>query len=70
MDIGIIESVASLGVGAVFGLIVFFTYRLDRRSSEKRLTYLLQQDQETRQKHTQALTELITLVRNINGRLK
>ena len=70
MDIGIIESVASLGVGAVFGLIVFCTYRLDRRSSEKRLTYLLQQDQETRRKHTEALTELILLVRNINGRLK
>ena len=70
MELSLIEAMASLGVGAVFGLVVFLIYRIDRRASEKRLTGLLEQDQETRQKNTEAITELTTLVNRLNGRLK
>ena len=66
----ILQIAGSLGVGALLGIVIFFMYRQDRRASEKRLTHLLEQDQETRGKHTEVITELITLVRGINGRLK
>jgi len=58
------------GVGAVFGLVVFFMYRLDRKSSEKRLSHLLEQDQESRQENTKALTELTSLLYRLNGKGK
>ncbi len=58
------------GPGAFLGLIIFMMYRQDRKASEKRLTHLLEQDQETRQEHTKALTELTTLLIRVNGRLK
>lgn len=67
--IDLLQIVASIGgVGAVFGIVVFLIYRIDRKASEKRLTKLLEQDQETRREHTKALTELTTLLRTINGR--
>ena len=68
--IDLIQLVGSLGVGALLGIVIFLMYRQDRRSSEKRLTHLLEQDQETRECHTKALTELITLIERLNGRLK
>lgn len=39
------------------------------KNSEERLTQLINQDQETRQENTKALTELITLISRLNGRL-
>lgn len=68
--IDLIQLVGSLGVGAVFGLIVFLIYRQEKRATEKRLTKLLEEDQESRQANTEALTELSTLVKRLNGRLK
>ncbi len=81
MEVNLIESLASLGVGAVFGLVVFFFYRIDRKSTEKmwreskkftedRLTELIGKDRESREENTKALTELITTLQRINGRLK
>jgi len=58
------------GPGAFLGLIIFMMYRQDRRASEKILTHLLEQDQETRQENTKVLTELTTLLIRVNGRLK
>ena len=69
------------GVGAVFGLIIFFLYRIDRKASEKRindvhkahserLEHLLEKDQQTREDNTKALTELTTLLVRMNGKSK
>ena len=67
--IDLLQIVASIGgVGAVFGIVVFFIYRIDRRACEKRLTELLKQDQLTRTENTKALTELTTLLYKMNGK--
>jgi len=76
-----IEAICSLGVGGVFGLVVFLMYRRDRRSSEcqlrqdrtfmeDRLNRIIDRDQVTREMHTKALEELTTLLRRLNGRIK
>ncbi len=65
--IEILTAASSLGVGAFLGTLIFIMYRQDRKSSEKRLTKLLEEDQETRREHTEAITELTTLVRRLNG---
>lgn len=68
--IDILQIVGSLGVGAFLGLVIFLMYRQDRKASEKRLTLLLEKDQETREEYTKVLTELITLLLRLNGKLK
>ena len=77
IDISLIEAFASLGIGALFALVILYMYRIDRKASEKRLLKLLEQDQEIRREYTQALiahtevlTELVTLVKRLNGRLQ
>ncbi len=70
MELSLIEAIGGLGVGAVFGLVAFFFYRIDRRASEKRLSGLLKADQETRAQHTAVLTELITYLKAKNGKSK
>ena len=66
----ILQLAGSLGVGAFLGTLIFLMYRRDRTYTEKRLTKLLEEDQETRKDNTKALTELTTLVRRLNGRLQ
>lgn len=77
----ILQIAGSLGVGAFLGLIIFLMYRRDRRASEDRmredrkfmedrLTNLLEKDQKTREEHTKVTTELIILLKSLNGRLK
>ena len=63
----ILQSAGSLGVGAFLGALIFIMYRLDRKASEKRLTKLLEEDQETRREHTRAIAVLTTLVERLNG---
>ena len=63
----ILQIAGSLGVGAFLGTLIFFIYRIDRKASEKRLTKLLEEDHETRKEHTEALVELITLTKRLNG---
>ena len=69
------------GVGGLLSVIILLMYWLDRRHTEKRindvhkahserLEHLLEQDQETREDNTKALTELITYLKLKNGRLK
>ena len=67
MDLSILEGVLGLGVGGVGMIVIFLMYRQDRRASEKRLTQLLEQSQETLKENTQAITELTTLVKRLNG---
>jgi len=80
--IDLLQIVASIGgVGAVFGIVVFLLYRIDRknsearhleawRASEERLKTIIEQDQESRRENTKALTELTTLLIRINGKSK
>lgn len=79
MNTDFISAVASMGIGAVFGIIVFVIYRIDRKDSEERygqlcksmeerLATLLERDTQTREDNTKALQELTTLVSRLNGR--
>lgn len=77
--IDFIQLIGSLGVGAFLGAIIFLMYRRDRNATEKmwreskkftedRLTELIEKDQETREQNTKVLTELVILLRNLNGK--
>ena len=80
--IDLLQIVANIGgAGAVFGIVVFFIYRNDRKATEKmwreskkftedRLTDLIAKDQASRESNTKALTELNILLMRINGRAK
>ncbi len=66
-DVGILTTISGLGVGAVFGLVVFYIYRQEKKSTEERLTKLLEDEQKSREAHTSVLSELVTLLRKMNG---
>jgi len=80
--IDLLQIVASIGgVGAVFGIVVFFIYRIDRKNSENklredrkfmedRLTNVLDNYSEAFENNAKALTELIVLLRSMNGKGK
>jgi len=79
MEITMIETLCAGGSTAVLALFIFLMYRRDRKSSEEsqrkdrvfmedRLTGILKQDVETREEHTKVTTELIILLRNMNGK--
>lgn len=67
-ETNIITAALSLGVGGVLAIIIFLCYRQDRNKSEDRLTVLLKQDQKSRESNTEALTELVTLIKKLNGK--
>ena len=69
MTVEMLQIAGSLGVGALLGLIIFFCYRIDRRGNDKRMSALLEADQETREHNTRALTELTSYLRGLNGRM-
>ena len=69
METDIIQAMSSLGVGAVFGVVVFWVYRIDKKTSEKRLSELLRENMRLQIEHQKVLTELVTLLRGLNGRL-
>ena len=77
--IDILQIVGSLGVGAFLGALIFIMYRTDRKDTEnrihdvhnahsERLASLLDSDKDAREENTKALTELVTLLRRMNGR--
>lgn len=79
--IDLIQIVSSLGVGALLGLIIFWMYRHDRKSSEDRLredrkfmedrlTKLLEDDQDSRRENTRVVSELTILIERLNGKSK
>lgn len=77
MEFSLLETLSGLGVGAVFGLVVFFIYRIDRRASERRLRDLIDRDIEkgyrdieAREANTAILLELKILIISINGHSK
>jgi len=76
MDLSFIEWIASVGgIGAVFALLMFYVYRQtvkqmrdDRKYMQDEMRQVIDKDQETREEHTKVLTELVTLLKRINGR--
>ena len=67
MEWELIKQILELGGVMVLAVFIFLMYRRDRNSSEKRLSGLLKEDQNTRERHTQVLTELITYLKAKNG---
>ena len=77
--IDLLQIVASIGgVGAVFGIVIFLLYRLDRRSSENklredrkfmedRLDKVINAYNATTADNTRVLTELIIWLKAKNG---
>jgi len=79
MDSSVLQIAGSLGVGAFLGALIFLMYRRDRNNTEQmwreskkftedRLNTLIEKDQKTREDNTEALTELIVLLKKMNGR--
>ena len=69
IELSTLETVCSLGVGALFGFVVFFVYRFDRRATENRLGDLLERDQETREANTKVMAEMLMFLKGMNGRV-
>lgn len=67
MEWGIIQGILSLGVGGVLAIVIFIIYRKDKNATESRLSDMIDRDIETREKHTEAITELYTFLKNKNG---
>ncbi len=67
MEWELIKQVLELGGVVVLAVIIFLMAWRERLATEKRLSGLLQSDQETRAKHTQVLTELIQYLKQKNG---
>ena len=74
----LIPFVEGLGITG-FAFFIFLMYRKDRKASEKqirddrifaenRLTGVLDDDLKTREENTKALTELVTLLKRMNGK--
>lgn len=63
MDSAIVEILKGAGPAGVLAIIIFYAYR----QLVKNLVNLIEKDQETREKHTTALTELITWLKARNG---
>jgi hypothetical protein len=69
------------GIAGVLAFVIFLMYRQDRKCSEDRLredrkfmedrlTLLIQEDQHGREKNTEVLSQLVTLITRLNGKLK
>lgn len=62
-----------VGTGGIAGILAVFIFylvrqmRTDRKFMEDRLTKIIEADQESREKHTTVLTELITWLKARNG---
>jgi len=75
LEYELINSILSLGVGGVLGIIIFLMYRKDRKDTEERwrdmvkdLIEVREQENITRLGMTKALTELVILIRRVNGK--
>lgn len=75
MDSILVEALSVGGPVAILAAIIFVMYRRDRKDTEKRWSDMVDdlidcrnKENETREKHTSALTELITWLKTKNGR--
>lgn len=74
-ELNILESILSLGAGAVLGVVIFMMYRRDRKDTEGRWDRLANDllesrrlECESRDRHTTILSEACTLIRGLNGK--
>jgi len=67
MEWGIIQGILSLGVGGVLAIIIFIMYRRDKNATETKLTDMINRDIITRERNTEAITELSTFLKQKNG---
>jgi len=67
MEICIIGSALSLGVGGVLALVIFFIYRKDKNATESRLSDMIDREIKSREMYTEAITELTTFLKQKNG---
>ena len=74
-ELNILNSVLSLGVGGIFGIVVFLMYHREQRDNKEELLALAKehldcrkQENESREKNTAVLTELVILIRRLNGK--
>jgi len=74
----IIRTLLQGGPVAILAYLIFWTYRHDRKSSEDhlrtdrifmedRLTKIIESDQRAQEHHTEVLTEIVTILRSMNG---
>ena len=70
IESALLETACSLGVGALLGIVIFLMYRKDRKASEKVLERIIDREQDSREKNTAVLSELITYLRDKNGNSK
>lgn len=78
MDPFFTETLMAGGPIAILAYLIFHMYRRDRKSSaeqlredrkymEDRLSKIIEEDQNSREANTKALTELIVLLKHMNG---
>ena len=67
MEGQIISELAANSPVALLAMVIFFMYRRDKKTTEDRLTNLLEEDQKTRADSTKVTTELITWLKRKNG---
>lgn len=80
MEFEFLNFLCSMGVGAVFGGVMFFVYRTDQKKNqeqvredrkfmEDRLTKIIEKDQESRELNTTATTKLSETIDRLSDRL-
>ncbi len=67
IESGILETAGGLGVGAFLGALIFVMFWRYVKYVSKIMAGFIERDQESREKNTEVLTELITYLRAKNG---
>ena len=73
MEFSLLDALCSLGIGGVFAIVMFYVYRTDqiknqeqiredRKFMEDRLTRIIESDQESRERNTEALAKLSEII--------
>ena len=63
-----IEYIGSIGgIAGILAVVIFFIYRQDRKSSEDRLTNIINSYNDAIQENTKVLAELFTWLKARNG---
>ena len=63
-----IEYIGSIGgIAGILAVVIFFIYRQDRKSSEDRLTNIINSYNDAVQENTKVLAELFTWLKARNG---
>ena len=80
METALLEAIVQGGPVAVLAYLIFWAYRRDRKSSEDRIrqdrvfmedrmSVIIHEELTSRQENTKAVTELVVLLKGLNGRI-